>query len=71
MQRIIFEIFFKLKNIQGMLTYFALVLPIIFIESAIGGVITGFFRAIPMVLIVIFLIFLDYESLFKRIKKHN
>jgi hypothetical protein len=70
MQRIIFEIFFKLKNIQGMLTYFALVLPLVFIESAIGGVITGFFRAIPVVLIAIFLIFVDYESLFKR-KKHN
>tara|TARA_B100000963_G_scaffold361806_1_gene399815 strand:+ start:21151 stop:22722 length:1572 start_codon:yes stop_codon:yes gene_type:complete len=70
MQRIIFESFFKLKNIQGVLTYFALVLPIVFIESAVGGVITGFFRAIPMVLIIIFLIFLDYESLFKRVK-HN
>jgi len=68
MQRIIFEIFFKLKNIQGLLTYFALVLPITFIESAIGGVITGFIRAIPIVLLVIFLIFLDYESLFKRKK---
>jgi len=70
MQRIIFEIFFKLKNVQGMLTYFALVLPIVFIESSIGPIITGFFRAIPVVLIAIFLIFVDYESLFKR-KKHN
>ena len=68
MQRIIFEIFFKLNNIQGILTYFALVLPVTYIGSATGEVITGFIRAIPIILLAMFLIFLDYESLFKRIK---
>ena len=68
MQRIIFESFFQLKNIQGLITYFALVLPVTYIGSAVGGVITGFLRAIPVVIIGMIIIFLDYKKILNKVR---
>jgi len=68
MQRVIFESFFKLKNLEGLITYFALILPVVYIGSAVGGVITGFFRAIPVIIVGILIIFLDYNKVLSKLR---
>lgn len=65
-QRIVYECFFKLRNLQGFLIYIALVIDITLISSEVGGVITGFIRLIPVVLLGIFLIFFDYKTFYKK-----
>ena len=65
-QRILFECFFKLRNLQGFLIYIALVIEVTLIQSALGGLITGFIRLIPVVLIGIFLLFFDYKKFIKN-----
>ena len=66
-QRIIYECFFKLRNLQGFLLYIALIIPVTFISSEVGGVITGFIRLIPVALFGVFLIFFDYKGFFRKI----
>lgn len=65
-QRIIYECFFKLRNQQGFLIYIALILPVTQIYSEVGGLITGFIRLIPIVLIGIFLIYFNYKAFIRR-----
>lgn len=65
-QRIVYECFFKLNNLQGFLIYIALILPITQIYSNVGGLLTGFMRLIPVILIGSFLIFFDYSTFFKK-----
>lgn len=66
-QRILYECFFKLHNLQGFLLYIALIIPVTLISSEVGGVITGFIRLIPIALFGIFLIFFDYKGFFRKI----
>ncbi|MDB9770278.1 hypothetical protein OAB98_04955 [Gammaproteobacteria bacterium] len=67
MQRFIFETFLQMNSLPGVCAYLALILPVTMIASEIGGVITGFIRLIPVVILAIYLIFFDYKKFLNNI----
>lgn len=71
MQRLIAETFLKMNSLPGICVYLALILPITMIYSEIGGVITGFLRLIPVVILAVYLIFFDYKKFFNFQSKNS
>jgi hypothetical protein len=67
MQRLIMESFLKMNSLQGIITYLPLILPITMIYSEVGGVITGFLRLIPVIILAVYLMFFDYKSFFNKL----
>jgi hypothetical protein len=67
MQRFIFETFLQMNSLPGVCAYLALILPVTMISSEVGGVITGFIRLIPVVILAIYLIFFDYKKFLNNI----
>lgn len=67
MQRLIMESFLKLNSLPGLIAYIPLILPITMIYSEVGGVITGFIRLIPVIILAVYLLFFDYKSFFNKL----
>jgi hypothetical protein len=67
MQRLIMESFLKMNSLPGLITYLPLILPITMIYSEVGGVITGFIRLIPVIILAVYLMFFDYKSFFNKL----
>lgn len=64
MQRLVAEVFLKMNSLPGFCAYFALILPITFIFSEVGGVITGFLRSVPIIILGVYLLFYNYKNIF-------
>lgn len=64
MQRLVAEVFLKMNSLPGFCAYFALILPITFIYSEVGGVITGFLRSLPIIILGVYLLFYNYKNIF-------
>ena len=67
MQRLIMESFLKLNSLPGLIAYIPLIFPITMIYSEVGGVITGFIRLIPVIILAVYLLFFDYKSFFNKL----
>jgi len=64
MQRLVAEIFLQMNSLPGFCIYLGLILPITSINSELGGVITGFLRSVPVVIMGVFIIFYNYKNIF-------
>lgn len=62
-QRIIYEWFGRTRMLPFALAYIALILPITWIFSELGGVITGFLRYLPIVTLGIFILFFNKQRI--------
>jgi hypothetical protein len=60
-----------MHSLPGIIAYIALILPVTMIQSEIGGIITGFLRLIPVIIVAVFLLFFDYKKFFQALTKNS